>query len=349
MTQTWFATLALLSWPALALWLYRTQRASIATLWTILGAQLWLPVGAVVKIGPMIPALDKTSIPNLSALVGCALVGRQARFLSARFGLAEILLLMSAIGPFITSELNGDDIIVGHTFLPSVGHYEALSAAVNQLLFLLPFLLGRQILRTETENADILRVLVIAGLIYSLPILFEIRMSPQLHLWLYGYLTAFATEIRDNGFRPVVFMGNGLLVAFFMMTTAVAAGALWRARIHVQRLPSGGVTAYLSVILFFCKSLGAISYGAALVPLVRLAKPQLQIRVALALASIALLYPVLRAADLVPTGPMVEFATSADADRAKSLQFRFDQEQQLLNHASERFLFGWGRFGRNRV
>ena len=36
-------------------------------------------------------------------------------------------------------------------------------------------------------------------------------------------------------------------------------------------------------------------------------------------------------------------------DRANSLKTRLDQEQILLNHASKRILFGWGRFGRNRT
>ena len=59
---------------------------------------------------------------------------------------------MSVIGPFITSELNGDIIYVGgNTILPGVGHYEALSAVVNQFIFLLPFFLGRQFLR----NAEV--------------------------------------------------------------------------------------------------------------------------------------------------------------------------------------------------
>ena len=40
---------------------------------------------------------------------------------------------------------------------------------------------------------------------------------------------------------------------------------------------------------------------------------------------------------------------AVDADRAQSLEFRFDQEAILLAHASERFYFGWGRYGRNRV
>ena len=33
----------------------------------------------------------------------------------------------------------------------------------------------------------------------------------------------------------------------------------------------------------------------------------------------------------------------------QSLKFRFDNEDQLLDRAWQRFLFGWGRFGRNRV
>ena len=35
--------------------------------------------------------------------------------------------------------------------------------------------------------------------------------------------------------------------------------------------------------------------------------------------------------------------------RATSLETRFTNEQQLLDHALQRPWFGWGRFGRNRV
>ena len=49
--QNWFATLALLAWPLVALWLYQTRPVSQATLWTILGGYLLLPVGASIKLG----------------------------------------------------------------------------------------------------------------------------------------------------------------------------------------------------------------------------------------------------------------------------------------------------------
>ena len=96
------------------------------------------------------------------------------------------------------------------------------------------------------------------------------------------------------------------------------------------------------------KSMGAIVYSATLVPLVRWTKPRLQLRVALVLVTIALLYPALRFTGVFPTNGLVEAATLIDKDRGQSLKDRFYQEQMLLEHSYQRFLFGWGGWGRNR-
>ena len=168
--------------------------------------------------------------------------------------------------------------------------------------------------------------------------LFEIRMSPQLHRWFYGYNPfGFATQMRYGGFRPSVFMENGLVTAFFAMTAMVAATAFWRTQTRVLKLPPAKITAYLGAVLVLCKSLGALIYGAVLVPLVRLTRPRLQLRIAMVLVSIAVAYPLLRAADLVPTKYMLDAATSISEERADSLRTRFDNEQQLLERASQRF------------
>lgn len=84
-------------------------------------------------------------------------------------------------------------------------------------------------------------------------------------------------------------------------------------------------------------------------PLVRWASPRWQLHVAGALVIIAVSYPLLRVADLVPTTSILEVASAVNVDRAASLKTRFDQEQQLLEHAWQRPWFGWGRYGRNRV
>jgi hypothetical protein len=348
--------IALLSWPMVAFYLYRTRPIVQATLWTILGAYMVLPVEAQIKFST-IPTLDKSSIPNLAALA-CAFIGRKSIRLWSGFGLTEILLIMLLISPFITGALNSDPINFGTLVLPGVGIYDAGSEVIAQFVTLIPFILGRQLLNTKGGTEQILRTLIIAGLIYAVPALFEIRFSPQLHTWIYGYFPstgggpAFSETMRDGGFRPVLFMGHGLLVAFFFSTSTIAAAAFWRTNTGITskfRLPPTGIVAFLSIVLVLCKTTSSILYGAVIVPLIRFTTPKFQITVAVLLVSLVLLYPTLRTADLVPTNAMVDLAASVSTDRAGSLDVRFVHEEQILQHTDERFLFGWGRYGRGWV
>jgi len=343
----------LLAWPIVAIYLFATLPVRQAVLWTILAGYLVLPVNSAIKI-TAIPALDKTSIPNLAAFVGCMIVLRRPIRVFRGFGLPEFLILSSLISLVLTSETNGDDIFNG-IVVQGVGLYDAGSSILLQIIALLPFFLGRELFCNENDTEEILRVLVIAGLAYSLLVLFEIRMSPVLHLWLYGYFPApnMGNEVRTGlfgGFRPFVFVGTGLLLSFFVMTTAVAAAAFWRTGTPVMRairVPASAVTAYLSVLLALCKSLGALAYGVVLVPMVGFVSPKLQVKFAVVMVCVALLYPVLRSADAVPTNSVLNFAGSISTDRRDSLQTRFDIENQLLARAHQRFLFGWGRWGRS--
>lgn len=348
-TPNSFAYAALLSWPVIALYLYSRLPASRATLWTILGAVLLLPVGTEIKF-PMIPGIDKYSVASVAALVGCMLSKRRLAPPSRGIGLAEILIAATIVGPFITSLLNNDAIVIGNTYLPGVGAYDAGSAAIAQIITLVPFVLGRRVLNSAENNADILRVLAVAGLCYSLPILFEVRMSPQLHHMVYGYYPSeFIQEVRDGGFRSMVFLGHGLAVSFFMATTTIAAAALWRTRSRIGRFPAWGVAGYLGAILVLCKSLGPLLYAVILAPLVRWASPRMQMRLACLLMVVVLAYPMLRLADLVPTHSILKIASSVSAEREVSLKTRFDNEDRLLARAWERPTFGWGRYGRSRV
>ena len=156
-------------------------------------------------------------------------------------------------------------------------------------------------------------------------------------------------HIVKAGFVPVVFIGHGLLVALFTVTAVVAATALSRTQTRVFQFSSGIIATYLSVILVLCKSLGSLVYAILVVPLVRLASPRTQIRVAMVLAVLTLLYPILRTADLVPVQFIENVAASISTERAASLKTRFDQERALLDRASERIFFGWGRWGRSRI
>jgi hypothetical protein len=103
------------------------------------------------------------------------------------------------------------------------------------------------------------------------------------------------------------------------------------------------------VVLVLCKSMAALAYGAGLAPVIAFAGRRMQVRLAAGLALIAVLYPLLRGADLVPVEAMLGQAERVSAERAGSLAFRFANEDRLLDHASQKPLFGWGGWGRNRV
>jgi hypothetical protein len=345
----WFAYIALVVWPLVAVLLYWNRPSSEATAWTILGAFLLLPSLLFIKI-PMIPLIDKASVSALSATVGCFLLAPRLKRPGLGFGPAEILAAIYIFGPVVTAVLNDDPIVIGHLILPGVGWYDGFSTLLSQTILFLPFFVGRRFLHKAEDIETVLRVLALAGLLYSLLMLFEIRFSPQLSNWIYGYFpSGYAGEARGSGFRPVVFLNNGLTAAFFLSTSFLAAVALWRVNSRFNNLPAGGFSAYLGAVLILCKSSGALAYAVVFGFLVRWTKPTTQVRVAVLLAGIAISYPVLRMADYFPTDQLVSISATISQERAASLKFRFDQEQQLLARASERFFFGWGRYGRNRV
>jgi hypothetical protein len=345
-----FAAIAILLWPVVAFLLYATRPLPQATLWTVLGGVLLLPAGVAIKI-EMIPAIDKFSVPNLCALIGVMAMARGAARVRVRWGLTEVLLLCFVLSPLVTSMLNSDAILVGGRVLPGVGPYDGISTVLSQGLLILSFIVGRRVFRHTPATEVILTTTLVAGLFYALPMLFEIRFSPQLARWIYGFSpTSFAVEMRYGGFRPVVFMQNGLTAAFFLATSFVAAVALGQARATMPLSARPAlVQAFLGVVIVLCKSAGALVYAVVAGLVMRWLSPRAQMRIAIACVVIGLCYPLLRFTDQFPTQALLQTAAAVNQERADSLQFRFREEEQLLAHAAERMFFGWGRFGRNRV
>ena len=144
---------------------------------------------------------------------------------------------------------------------------------------------------------------MISGLVYSFPMLFEIRFSPQLHYWVYGfYSSEFIQEIRGGGFSASGLYGSWACSGFFLMTTVISAAALWRTRSETGLpLKSAPIAGYLGVVLLLCKSLGAALYGALAAPLIRWASAKTVLRVAILLSLLSIGYPLLRAENLIPT------------------------------------------------
>lgn len=343
-----FAFLMLSVWPLVVIAMFRRMAVERALIWSILGGYLILPPVVAIDL-PGLPPLDKHTVPALAAAFCLFVRGRRVRLLPATAP-GKILVLTLLLAPIGTVLTNREPILFAIGGLPGLRPWDILSSGIYQFMMLLPFLIARDVLATPAAHREIVRALVLGALIYSIPMLYEVRMSPQLNTKIYGFFQhGFAQTYRFGGFRPIVFLQHPLWIAFFTVTALAAAAAALRAAAPQQKSRYLLAILYLSVMLVFCRSLGPIVHAAAMLPLVLFARQRTQMRIAALLAVLVLAYPALRGADLVPVKTMLEQAERIDGQRMQSLQYRFDNEEALLEHAREKPLFGWGPYNRNMI
>lgn len=356
------ALLALLGWPLVVLVLFRTLSLERALIWSLLGGYMFLPQLSAIDL-PVVPPLNKETIPNLTAFVMIlGLRGRLHDLIPDGF-LPRALLVLVIVSPAITVMTNLAPVLFGiDRFgsmtlvdanaleirgLPSLRLYDSASALVQQVFLMLPFFLARSVLRTAEAIREILLALIIAGALYALPMLWEVRFSPQLHTQLYGFFQHdFAQAIRGGGFRPFVFMPHGLWVAFFAFMCAMAAAAYAREGTRAEQGKRLLIVGFMLALVVICKTLGAQVFALAFVPVVLVLKPRLHLGVATLLVALVLAYPLLRGSGLVPTQRIIERVATISEERAQSLEYRFTNEDRILDRVSDKPLFGWGGWGR---
>lgn len=344
------ATLVLATWPLVTVFLFLKLPPGRAVIATILVGYLFLPEPPAGFDFPLIPPLDKHTIPALSALVMWVwLYGPKGGFLP-RSGPVVILFLIFVFSPIFTTLMNMTPVYWGEFMIQGMGLKDAPALIIKQVLLVLPFLMARRFLSTAEDQRDLLFAFMIGGLVYSIPMLIEIRLSPLLNLWIYGYFQHdFIQTIRFGGFRPMVFLYHGIWAAFFLLMAIVSAFALWKTRQIKSNWKLLVCALYLTGVLVLSKSLGAWIFAAALIPTIVLIGSRWQMRLAVCIASFAIAYPALKGIDVVPQDRLLEVIANFDEDRAQSLGFRFGNEDLLLERAQERPLFGWGNFDRNQV
>ncbi len=361
----YFAYAMLLIWPLVAVGLFSKLPRASAMIWTLLAGYLLLPSRTAIDL-PLLPALDRTSSPVLAAFLLCLAraglrrsrrekqadappVGELPGWLPTS-RIARILLVMLVFGPLITAYLNQDALIYGPTFLRGMELYDALSLVQSQAITILPLLMGRKILARPEDARGLLVAMIIAGLAYTLPIIVELKMSPQMHVWFYGFgQHSFFQTIRFGGWRPQVFLPHGLILALLMAMTLLAAMTLPRLLPARERGKWKLAAAWLGLILVLCKSTGAIISVLFVAPFILFYGKRAQLGLAMFVALVTLLYPAVRSLHFVPTDSLVSIAGSLSGDRAESLETRFDNEDLLLGKADQRPLFGWGSWGRPRI
>lgn len=267
--------------------------------------------------------------------------------------IGTFLLLLLFASPFLTVLDNSEVVRYGPRVLPGLRLYDAFSMGLNALVAVLPYLLARRYLATPRAHKYVLIGFVVWGLCYTLPTLWEIRMSPQLARKIYGFMSGmFSQAVRDGGYRPVVFVQSGIWLALFFAMALLAAAALWRL-LRAEDDPKRGrwmlAMLWLLVILVLCKSLGALAEALLILPAALFLSVRRQLLVASVVAAIALTYPALRASQIIPVNTIMSVANTISRDRGQSLEFRLQNEDTLLAKAERKALTGWGGYDRNRI
>lgn len=319
---------------------FPAQRALIAG---FIVAWLFLPL-AELKF-PGIPAYNKMSATCYGILLTTAFYDLE-RISAFKPGWLDVPMLIWSICPFFSSITN------------DLTPYDGFSATLTQAMtWGVPYFLGRVYLNDLAGLRQLAIGIFMGGLAYIPFCLFEIRMSPQLHLKVYGFNTIenFAQTVRYGGYRPQVFMNNGLMVGVWMMTATLMGIWLWRAGI-IKKVGKFPVTLLVPVLMFtfiLCKSTGAYTLLAlGLIFLftgkwLRTAFPVFLLIVGM---SSYLYMGVVGTFTGEQRIQVIDFVTKAtNPERAQSLDFRFKNEEILGNKARQSLIFGWGGYGRNRV
>lgn len=316
-----------------------------ALLASFLGGWLFLPVISYDLEG--LPDFSKLFVTCFGILIAVIIFDFK-RLTSFRPNWVDLPVLVWCLVPIASSVTNG------------LGLYDGLSETLGQLVqWGVPYLLGRLYFKSWSDLRELAVALVIAGVVYTPFILFELRMSPQLHRLVYGYYQhAFSQTLRFGMWRPMVFMNHGLMLAFFVMAVTLTSFWLWWSgavrQFRLPRLarpiPFWVVPAWFTLLTAICVSVNAwlwLLIGAAVLLLTeRLRTPWVLIGVMLAIP----LYILTQGVNVWPGDVAVDFATGLfGSERAQSLSYRYFNEEMLTEKARQQWLFGWGGWGRQLV
>lgn len=328
---------ALVGWIPVCLTLFVVLPARQATIASVIGAWLFLPPVSIPIA--LLPDYDK----SMAAVVGiilATLIFQPHRLLSFRPHWFDLPILIWCLCP-IASSLSND-----------LGLYDGLSASLaTTVRWGLPYLIGRLYFGDQEGLRDLTIGIVIGGLLYVLPCIYEIRMSPMLQVKIYG--TGGWEGMRMGGYRPKVFFATGLELGMWMTAVSLTTVWLWKSRslTRIGAYPVGSMIMPLLVgTTIMCRSTGAL-----LLMLSGLSTLWLCTRFNAkffmwALLLVAPVYYTVRIpnywtgkefTDLI--GPVL------GEERVASFEYRLRNENLLARKAMERPTWGWGGWGRNRV
>ena len=328
---------ALFGWVFVSAALFLIARPSLAVSMSIVGAYLLLPA-VEFRIASGIPDWTKDASASIFTLI-CAATFAPRAITQYRFHPLDLLVLIGGLCWGLSS------IFAGYGIKQAVPDWWGFLT-----LFGLPYFLGRWYITTPSAIRDLSIVIVGATMLYGGLMLMEMRTFPKMNLWVYGWQVQKGREVfRLGGYRPVVFLPNGLATSIWECMAMVVAWGLYHSRAvqRVLNVPIVFVAGGLTVLAALTRSGGAIGIG--IVSLSALLAYRF-LRVRWAATAVASTVAIYIATGIVGSSvPIRDYASRVAElvypDRAFSLKVRFDNEALLADRAQQKPVFGWGGWG----
>ena len=336
--MTFLVPFMLFGWVPLTFFLFLYLKPHHAVLASVIGGWLFLPMAVYNLEG--IPAYSKNSAIALGLIIGGALCCYR-QISSFQWRLYDLPMIVYCLTPVATSVSN------------ALGIYDGLSTSFYQIVVWgVPYFAGRVFISGREKLHDLCIAIIVGGLLYVPLCLYEIRMSPQLSNMFFGFFPhSFGQHMRYGGFRPIIFMQHGLMVALWMAICSTVAFWLWKENIATYikgfffSLPL--LTSFLIVTSILCKSVNgwfAVIAGCFSYYIFRRSRSNF---IFLLLVLTIPLYIGLRSTDTLPIEKIASLAeVFVDEDRVESLKIRLEQENLFSHKAWERPLLGWGGYER---
>ena len=288
---------------------------------------------------PFLPEYDKSAAIALGLILGSLLSGknRTEPFYFSKFDYP--MLIYCLFCPILTSLTN------------HLGLYNGISEAFHHYLrWGVFFWIGRRYFRNTDAVYRLIRALIICGLIYTPLCLLELRISPQLHRIVYGFHPhSFLQQIRYGGYRPMVFMNHGIVVAFWMFMTFISAYWLWRDKVllRMRGISLGLIALILFIITITCKTASVWTYLLLFLLFFHIWKKKSSARFVRFTIALVLVYILIRNSNILSNDMILSTLSNIfDEDRIYSLSWRLRQEVLFGQRTLERPLFGWGGYRR---
>ncbi|MEL7460764.1 MAG: hypothetical protein AAGJ39_07375 [Pseudomonadota bacterium] len=260
------------------------------------------------------------------------------------------LLVILSAAAFVTVMTNLYPLIDGNRTRSGLTLNDAISMISEPVIAMVPFFLAVAILKRGVQHVEVFKAIALCGAAYAAFAFVEVRLSPQMNIWVYGFFQHSWQQHFRNGYRPIVFLDHGLSLGFFLMTATLACMALFRQLKGIDRYRYLLIGLWIFAALALSRNLGAMMLFLFFAPFVLIAPTKLQAWLVAAVAIIFMAYPAIRQAELLPIDKFTEIiAEEISVDRAASLQFRLQNETAMALRAGEKPLFGWGGWGRQRI